>query len=404
MNLPLRGIDAGIGLRGGGRCSPLASRGAVPSASPDDALPTAYMVGNSPALLEVFDQIRSFANFDLPVLITGESGTGKELVARALHEQSRRAAGPNVAVNCAALPATLIAAELFGYEKGAFTGAAARRCGQIEHAHGGTLFLDEIGDMPLDLQGYLLRFLQEGEIVRVGGHKPVKVDARVIAATNVPLRAAVAAGRLREDLFYRLNVLTLHLPALRDRDGDAEVLATHLLRRVERELGQSSREIAPAAMAAIRAHSWPGNIREMIATLRRAVILAKGVRIEASDLRIEPGIEPGIEPAHGAASAPATRGRSHRAQGSRARPYIQDSHARPEPGSPAEREAIVGALQESRHNVTRAATALGVSRVTFYRMLRRTQVELPLQTKPKKRFSEFTGQASCNQENAGFLE
>ncbi len=227
MNLPLRGIDAGIGLRGDGRCSPLASRGAAPSASPDDALPTAYMVGNSPALLEVFDQIRSFANFDLPVLITGESGTGKELVARALHEQSRRAAGPNVAVNCAALPATLIAAELFGYEKGAFTGATARRCGQIEHAHGGTLFLDEIGDMPLDLQGYLLRFLQEGEIVRVGGHKPVKVDARVIAATNVPLRAAVAAGKLREDLFYRLNVLTLHLPALRDRDGDAEVLATH---------------------------------------------------------------------------------------------------------------------------------------------------------------------------------
>ncbi len=153
-------------------------------------------------------------------------------------------------------------------------------------------------------------------------------------------------------------------------------------------------------MAAIRAHSWPGNIREMIATLRRAVILAKGVRIEASDLRIEPG----IEPAHGAASAPATRGRSYRVQGSHARPYIQDSRARPEPGSPAEREAIVGALQESRHNVTRAATALGVSRVTFYRMLRRTQVELPPQTKPKKRFSEFTGQASCNQENAGFLE
>jgi len=263
------------------------------------------------------------------------------------------------------MPATLIASELFGYEKGAFTGAAARRCGQIEHAQGGTLFLDEIGDIPLDLQGYLLRFLREGEIVRVGGHKPVKVDARVIAATNVPLRAAVAAGRLREDLFYRLNVLTLHLPALRDRDGDAEVLAVHLLHRVERELGQSSHEIAPAAMAAIRAHPWPGNIREMIATLRRAVILAKGARIEASDLR--------IEPAHVAARAPATRGRPYRAQG---------SHARPEPGSPAEREAILGALQESRHNVTRAATALGVSRVTFYRMLRRTQVELPQQAKP----------------------
>jgi len=339
MNRPLRAVNAG-----------------------DDAtLMASTMIGNSPAMLEVFDQIRRFAACDLPVLITGESGTGKELVVRAIHERSRRAAGPNVAINCAALPASLIASELFGYEKGAFTGAVSRRHGHIEHSEGGTLFLDEIGDMPLDLQGYLLRFLQEGEIVRVGGRTPIKVNARVITATNIPLRTAIAAGRLREDLFYRLNVLTLHLPPLRDRNGDAELLAVHLLRKIEGELGQDPRTFAPAAMTAIQQHSWPGNIREMIATLRRAVVLANGPRIEVSDLRIEP-------------AAPAVA-----ALNQRVRPYhAQDDAPRPEPGSPAERTAILRALEASQHNMTRAAEAIGVSRVTLYRMLRRTQIELPL--------------------------
>jgi DNA-binding NtrC family response regulator len=361
MNLPLRGIDGSCGLRGHERDTAAMSHRTAALSAASDGTPTATrMVGDSTAMLEVFNQIRCFAAFDLPVLITGESGTGKELVARAIHEQSRRAAGPNVAINCAALPATLIASELFGYEKGAFTGATTRQCGHIEHSHGGTLFLDEIGDMPLDLQGYLLRFLQEGEIIRVGGRKPVHVDARVIAATNMPLRAAVAAGRLREDLFYRLNVLTLHLPALRDRAGDPEVLAVHFLRKIERELGQGVHEIAPAAMAAIREYSWPGNIRELIATLRRAVILAKGARIETSDLRIEPSCN--------AVRPPTTPERWRHSRG---------AHARPEPGSSAEREAILGALEVSRHNVTRAAEAIGVSRVTFYRMLRRTRINLP---------------------------
>ncbi len=329
------------------------------NAGDDATLMASTMVGSSPAMLEVFDQIRRFAACDLPVLITGESGTGKELVVRAIHERSSRAAGPNVAINCAALPASLIASELFGYEKGAFTGAASRRHGHIEHSEGGTLFLDEIGDMPLDLQGYLLRFLQEGEIVRVGGRTPIKVNARVITATNIPLRAAIAAGRLREDLFYRLNVLTLHLPPLRDRTGDAELLALHLLRKIEGELDQAPRAFAPAAMAAIRGHSWPGNIREMIATLRRAVILANGPQIELSDLRIEPAA-----PAIATLIQPV---RPHRAQ----------DDARPEPGSPAERTAILHALEASRHNMTRTAEAIGVSRVTLYRMLRRTQIELP---------------------------
>lgn len=325
------------------------------------------MVGNSPPMLEVFEQIRRFAAFDLPVLITGESGTGKELVARAIHQRSRRAAGPNVAVNCAALPASLIASELFGHEKGAFTGASARRYGHIEQSRGGTLFLDEIGDMPLDLQGYLLRFLQEGEIVRVGGHTPVKVDARVIAATNVPLRAAIAGGRLREDLFYRLNVLTLHLPPLRERAGDAEVLATYLLRKIEHDLGQEFRKIAPAAMRAICEYPWPGNIREMIAVLRRAVVLARGHRIERADLRIEDAPCP-------AAAAPAALPRPR---------HAQTLDARPRPGSPDERDAILAALRDCRHNVTRAAGALGVSRVTLYRMMRRTGIELPPPARPQ---------------------
>jgi transcriptional regulator with PAS, ATPase and Fis domain len=162
---------------------------------------TVFMVGDSPAMREVFDQIRRFAACDVPVMITGESGTGKELVARAIHDHSRRAEGPFVALNCAAVPPTLIASELFGYEKGAFTGATARKHGHVEHAHRGTLFLDEIGDMPIDLQGLLLRFLQEGEILPVGGRQPIKVDVRVVAATNVRLREAIAAGKLREDLY-----------------------------------------------------------------------------------------------------------------------------------------------------------------------------------------------------------
>jgi len=194
--------------------------------------PTVLMVGESPAMLEVFDQIRRFAACNVPVLITGESGTGKELVARAIHHHSGRAAGPFVALNCAAVPATLIASELFGYEKGAFTGATARKHGHVEHAQGGTLFLDEIGDMPFDLQGLLLRFLQEGEILRVGGRQPIKIDARVVAATNVRLREAISAGKLREDLYYRLNVLTIRLPPLRERDGDIKLLATCFLREI----------------------------------------------------------------------------------------------------------------------------------------------------------------------------
>ncbi len=319
---------------------------------------TLFMVGNSAVMFEVFEQVRRFAACDVPVLITGESGTGKELVARAIHERSGRAGGPYVALNCAAVPATLIASELFGYEKGSFTGANARKHGHIEHAHRGTLFLDEIGDMPIDLQGLLLRFLQEGEILRVGGRQPLKVDVRVVAATNVRLRDAIAAGKLREDLYYRLNVLSLHLPPLRERDGDVEVLATYFLRQIGQELGRDLRGFTPAAMAAMLAYPWPGNVRELIATLRRAVVMANGPQVDVSDLRLDP--------------APSRPSLPRAA----ARPVRPRAAARPKPGSDGEREAIVQALQDSNFNMTRAAQLLGVARATLYRMLERNRIEL----------------------------
>ena len=321
--------------------------------------PTLFMVGNSAVMFEVFEQVRRFAACDVPVLITGESGTGKELVARAIHERSGRAAGPYVALNCAAVPASLIASELFGYEKGSFTGANARKHGHIEHAHRGTLFLDEIGDMPIDLQGLLLRFLQEGEILRVGGRQPIKVDVRVVAATNVRLRDAIAAGKLREDLYYRLNVLSLHLPPLRERDGDVEVLATYFLRQIGQELGRELRGFTPAALAAMLAYPWPGNVRELIATMRRAVVMANGTLVEAADLRLDPA--PTRPPAPARAAARQTRPRAA---------------SRPKPGSDGEREAILQALQESNFNMTRAAQLLGVARATLYRMLERNRIEL----------------------------
>jgi DNA-binding NtrC family response regulator len=323
---------------------------------------TVFMVGDSPAMREVFDQIRRFAACDVPVMITGESGTGKELVARAIHDHSRRAEGPFVALNCAAVPPTLIASELFGYEKGAFTGATARKHGHVEHAHRGTLFLDEIGDMPIDLQGLLLRFLQEGEILPVGGRQPIKVDVRVVAATNVRLREAIAAGKLREDLYYRLNVLTIHLPPLRERDGDIEILATYFLREIARELHREMRGFTRAALQAMVDHQWPGNVRELIATMRRAVVLANEPLIDVCDLRLEPEFSP--VPAR---YKPAARQRR------------QNGGAGVERGSTAERQAVLQALQQSRFNMTRAAGALGVSRATLYRMLQRNQIELAQQ-------------------------
>jgi transcriptional regulator with PAS, ATPase and Fis domain len=311
-------------------------------------LETTDLIGQSAAVRHALDMIGRFARTEDPVLITGESGTGKELAARAIHDRSLRRDGPFLAVNCAALPATLVASELFGYEKGAFTGALARTKGQIEHANGGTLFLDEIGDMPVDLQGHLLRFLQDGQIVRVGGRGSLRVDVRIVAATNVRLREAIAEGRVREDLFYRLNVLALHLPPLRERREDIPLLAGYALRQATRQFGRDVSGFAPEAMDVLRQHHWPGNVRELMAVVRRAVVMGDSPVVRPADLS---GLS---EP-----SQTTTAGLP-----------------RPLPGSDQERAALIEALAGTQENITLTAQELGVSRVTLYRMLRRHSISL----------------------------
>ncbi|HET9146709.1 MAG TPA: sigma-54 dependent transcriptional regulator [Acetobacteraceae bacterium] len=299
------------------------------------------MVGGSPGMRQVFEMIRRFALCDAPVLVTGETGTGKELVAKAIHERSSRRAGPFIAINCAALPANLIASELFGYEKGAFTGASARKLGLIETAHKGTLFLDEIGDLPAELQGHLLRFLQEGLIVRLGGRETISVDVRIIAATNVRLAEAISAGRFRDDLFYRLNVLTLTMPPLREREGDIELMARFFLRMAAKELDRDVTGFDEGALAALRAHPWPGNVRELISAIRRAVVMGSTPLISAADLALT------------APSPPSPPSR-------KSRPQPQD-----------ELQMLLDALARNGYNKTRTAQELGIARLTIYRILRR---------------------------------
>ncbi|HKP76546.1 MAG TPA: sigma-54 dependent transcriptional regulator, partial [Longimicrobiaceae bacterium] len=217
-------------------------------------------------------------------LIQGESGTGKELLARIVHENSRRARGPFVAVNCAAIPETLLESELFGHERGAFTGAATRRLGRFERASGGTLFLDEVGDMSPTMQAKILRALQEHEIERVGGDTPVRVDVRVVAATNRDLEAEVAAGRFREDLYYRLAVVVVHLPALRERGGDVDLLAGRFMDAFAAEHGRPVRALSPEAAARLRAYAWPGNVRQLRNVIERAVLVADGEVLRAEHL------------------------------------------------------------------------------------------------------------------------
>jgi transcriptional regulator with GAF, ATPase, and Fis domain len=240
------------------------------------------IIGSSGALTRVLEKVSRVAPTDATVLITGESGTGKELMARAIHERSHRAARPFIRVNCAAIPPSLIASELFGYEKGAFTGAAQRHLGRFERADRGTIFLDEIGDIPAETQVTLLRVLQEREFERVGGTHPVPIDVRVLAATNCDLRAAVAAGKFRADLYYRLNVFPIHMPALRDRMDDIPSLVEHLIACCAAKIGKNVRCVDDASLEQLVTYDWPGNIRELQNVLERAVILCEGeiARIE----------------------------------------------------------------------------------------------------------------------------
>ncbi|MCO6419879.1 sigma 54-interacting transcriptional regulator, partial [Siccirubricoccus sp. KC 17139] len=273
----------------------------------------------------------------------GESGTGKEALARALHEMGPRAPKPFVALNCAAIPENLLESELFGHEKGAFTGAVARVIGKIEQANGGTLFLDEIGEMPITLQAKLLRFLQDQVIERVGGRQPIRVDVRVVSATNQPLEEQIETGRFRGDLLYRLNSVTVRIPPLRERGGDAVLLARLFLARFSREFGRRLRGLDSAAAAAILAHRWPGNVRELENRIRRATLMADAQLVTAADLE--------LAPAAGAAEA-AEQDLDLRAARLR-----------------AERDTVERALARSNGSLATAARLLGVSRPTLYGLL-----------------------------------
>ncbi|HIJ64075.1 MAG TPA: sigma-54-dependent Fis family transcriptional regulator [Rhodospirillaceae bacterium] len=300
------------------------------------------MVGGSGALQALRRILGKVAQAHAPVLITGESGTGKELAAIAIHQHSPRAKGPFVPINCAALPKTLIASELFGYEKGAFTGADQRRIGRIQSAHKGTLFLDEIGDLPLDLQAHLLRFLQEGTIDRVGAPVPIKVDVRIVAATNLPLRKAVADGQFREDLYFRLNVLTVEMPPLRDRGEDIDQLAGHFVAQFSAEAGKALLGLSPEAEEVLRHYRWPGNIRELIACLRRAVVMADGPWIRPADLGLP------LDAVSASSLRAVRRG--------------------------VEEDLVRNALSLRQNSITLAAQHLGVSRVTLYRMIEKYRI------------------------------
>lgn len=297
------------------------------------------MVGSSPEMLMFFKCIRKAASVDAPVLITGESGTGKELAALAIHERSERAQEPFVAVNCGALPSGLIQSELFGHEKGAFTGANQRKIGRIESANGGTIFLDEIGDLPLDSQVNLLRFLQEKTIERVGGIGKIEVDVRVVAATHVDLEAAVADGRFREDLYYRLNVLRLKAPSLRDRQGDIELLAKFFFKKFSHEKRPNIRGFSTEALQVMSQYAWPGNVRELINRVRRAMVMCEHKLITPVDLGLD--------------------------RREAERRVITLETAR----KVAEKDAIRQALVQNRNNLSEAARELEVSRVTLYRLI-----------------------------------
>ena len=300
------------------------------------------IVGASPPMQAILKAIRKVASTDVPVLITGESGTGKELISNAIHKASGRKDGPFIAINCGAIPETLLESELFGHEKGSFTGAAVQRRGRLEYSNGGTLFLDEIGDLAHDLQVKLLRFLQEKVIERIGGRQPIQVDGRVIAATNRNLEEAVHAGVFREDLYFRLAVMKIHLPPLRERGDDVILLAEHMLAEYSKELKIPGKRFSKGALDAIRKYDWPGNIREMQNSVKRAIVLVSGNSIKAEDLELN-------------------------AINSQASRLVSLKDAR----GATEREMLADALRKNNGNISKTAKSLGISRPTLYDLIAR---------------------------------
>jgi len=308
--------------------------------------PLAGVIATDEAMLKICRMVEKVAPTDVSVLILGESGTGKELLAHAIHALSVRKSGPFVAINCAAIPEQLLESELFGHEKGAFTGAVKQTLGKVEMAEGGTLFLDEIGDMPAPLQAKLLRFLQDRVIERLGGRKPIPVNVRVVCATNQDLQALIIEQRFRQDLYYRISAVTINVPPLRQRGSGVVVLAQAILQRIAAESATKLRGMSDDALAALQNYAWPGNVRELENKLRAAVIMAEGQLIHAGDLGLE---------------APVT-----------APPQLNLAEVRLQ----AERQALIQALALAQNNVSRAAELLGVSRPTLYDLLERCGVRV----------------------------
>lgn len=302
--------------------------------------PLAGLIAGSPQMLKVCRTVEKVAPTNATTLLLGESGTGKELIARALHDLSARAKESFVAINCAAIPDTLLESELFGYEKGAFTGAGKQTRGKIEYADGGTLFLDEVGDLPMTLQVKLLRFLQERTIERLGGRQEIPVDVRVVCATHQDLPALVKEGKFREDLYYRISEISIRIPPLRERDGDALLLARTFLDKFSEEHHRNLRGFTPDAVGAIESHNWPGNVRELENKVKRAVIMAEGNRITAEELEL-----------------------ADSAVGSTLKLNLREVR------EAAERATVQRAMSLFNGNISQAAEALGVSRPTFYDLM-----------------------------------
>jgi len=303
------------------------------------------IVGVSDAMRSVCRAIEKVAPTNATVLLLGDSGTGKEVLARNLHRLSGRAHKPFVAINCAAIPETLLESELFGYEKGAFTGAAKRTAGKLESAEGGTVFLDEIGEMPASVQAKLLRVVQERTVERVGGRVPVALDFRLVCATNRNLETLIGTGGFRDDLFYRISEVTIRVPPLRERQGDGMLLAQFILQQISERFGKPTRGLAPDAIRAIQAYRWPGNVRELENRIKGAVIMAEGAVVTAGDLGLE---DPGDEPE-----------------------YLNLRIARQR----AEAQAVRQSLAVARGNLSRAAELLGVTRPTLYDLLGKHSID-----------------------------
>jgi len=309
------------------------------------------ILGTSPRMEHLFESIRKVATVDAPVLILGESGTGKEMTARSIHQRSARRSGPFVAINCSAIPESLMESELFGHEKGAFTGAHVQRKGRIESAAGGTLFLDEIGEIPLPIQVKLLRFLQERCIERVGGRQEVSVDTRVLAATHVDLKKGMAEGTFREDLFYRLAVVQIVLPPLRERGNDIILLANAFLQQSARESAKTGLAFSQEATRSIQNHPWPGNVRELQNRVRRAVIMGSGKRLSSQDLELMDAAAAGSTTLKVAKEA-------------------------------LERDMLQQALRRHSGKITAAANELGISRPTFYELMEKLGIQKTDQSSP----------------------